>query len=144
MWRWRYVFTTERALVYQHVKKAKSEARPRESNCSPSAMCRRGWPLTAHPPPAFAQPTGPERVVPFDAMLSIKALTGGAAPQLLIQVPTRDYIFQMTSEEACERWAANLVQLAQHAGHTVRAFVVGPPSAGKEEGSHLEPRKEHF
>lgn len=58
VWQERYVYATESALVYQHVK-------------------------------ANAEPTGAARAVPFDSMLSIKALAGDVVrPRAVIALAT--------------------------------------------------------
>jgi len=49
---------------------------------------------------------------------------------LLIKCVSRDYFFQLRSAAECERWATNLVQLAQCAGFNVPGYVVMPPEEG--------------
>ena len=70
-----------------------------------------------------AEPKGHSTEIPYAAMQSIKALTGDV---LEVKVATRDYLFQLSSREECERWATNLVQLAAAAGHHVPGFIVVP------------------
>ena len=58
--------------------------------------------------------------------------------QLLIKSTNRDYIFQMQNATECERWATNLVQLAQCAGYTVPGYVVMPEDDKAEAGGIAE------
>lgn len=44
--------------------------------------------------------------------------------QLLLKCRSRDYLFQMSCRDECERWASNIVQLAGAAGHTVPGYAV--------------------
>ena len=65
-------------------------------------------------------------------MRSIKALAGDV---LEVRVEgkgekPRDHLFQMSTREECERWAANLVALAAAAGTRVPGYIVMPEQSG--------------
>ena len=79
-----------------------------------------------------AAPTGVQKSVPFASIRAIKALPGGV---LLLECATRDYHFQLSSADETERWATNLVQLAEAAGHHVPGFMVMAPDAATPGGA---------
>ena len=76
-----------------------------------------------------AEPTGVQKSVPFSSINAIKALPGDV---LLLECTARDYQFQLSSRDETERWATNLVQLAEAAGHHVPGYMVLAPAGAFE------------
>lgn len=74
-------------------------------------------------------PKGKEKLISFSSMEMIKALLGDV---LYVKTTQRDFCFQCSSAVDCEKWATNLVLLAQYAGYTVPGFVVLPPDAEED------------
>ena len=59
-------------------------------------------------------------------METIKALLGD---MLYLKCAKRKSYFQLPNAQECEKWATNIVQLAQCAGYSVPGYVVMPPEA---------------
>jgi len=76
------------------------------------------------------EPKGKEKSIPFSSMEMIKALLGDI---LYLKCTKREYQFQCAGPVECERWATNLVLLAQYSGYTVPGYVVMAPE-GDDDG----------
>ena len=73
-----------------------------------------------------AEAFGREKVIEYASMETIKALLGD---MLYLKCAKREYYFQLPNAQECEKWATNIVQLAQCAGYSVPGYVVMPPEA---------------
>ena len=112
LWQQRWVFATTDSLCYQKV--------------------RRGGGAAGEP-----QPRGRVTAVPFAEVLSLRAHESNNTLQL--HCARRSYCFQLADRAALERWASNLVTLAQEAGHDLDAYVVLAP----DEDEHTKLQAPH-
>ena len=123
VWQERFVSATDTGLRYQV-----SLAPDTRHGCD----CGLGLTTPAARPQHVtptAEPKGKTTEIPYAAMVSIRALSGD---MLQVKTAKRDYLFQLSSRDDCERWATNLVTLAAGAGYAVPGFVFDDGSDDEE------------
>ena len=101
----RFVYATDYSICYQRLRKDRStEALKRTGDCGIESSTR---------------------VISFREVLEVRAVLGERL--LVVSCNRRVYKFAFKSQEQCEQWANNLVQLINVAGYMIQGFIEMPP-----------------
>jgi len=99
------VYATDHSICYQRLRKDRStEALKRTGDCGVESSTR---------------------VISFREVLEVRAVLGERL--LVVSCNRRVYKFAFKSQEQCEQWANNLVQLINLAGFMIEGFIEMAP-----------------